>query len=180
MSGVPWERTTRQDDQYHFFKSHVAVVELPHIVLLWSLSYLATILCVRELWSGSNNRVYTYHAFHWLAKNKSVSPHHFEAETFFWPIVFGVPQPSGLVHWICVLMAESSECGFELRPWCLCPWARQFTIIASLNPGVNGYLWGQSWLLISPACAEMAAIELYTPQGAEMVSGMIYVPDEQG
>ena len=29
-------------------------------------------------------------------------------------------------------------------------------------------------------CAEMAAIELYTPQGAEMVSGMIYEPDEQG
>ena len=24
----------------------------------------------------------------------------------------------------------------------------------------------------------MAAIELYTPQGAEMVSGMIYEPDE--
>ena len=30
-------------------------------------------------------------------------------------------------------------------------------------------------------CAEMAAIELmYAPQGAEMVSGMIYAPDEQG
>ena len=45
-----------------------------------------------------------------------------------------------------------------------------------------GYLRGQSWLLclISPICAEMAAIELYTPQGAEMVSGMIYAPDEQG
>ena len=26
----------------------------------------------------------------------------------------------------------------------------------------------------------MAAIELYTPQGAEMVSGMIYEPYEQG
>ena len=41
---------------------------------------------------------------------------------------------------------------------------------------------GQSWLLclISPICAEMAAIELYTPQVAEMVSGMIYAPDEQG
>ena len=25
----------------------------------------------------------------------------------------------------------------------------------------------------------MAAIELYTPQGAEMVSGMIYEPDER-
>ena len=26
----------------------------------------------------------------------------------------------------------------------------------------------------------MTAIELYAPQGAEMVSGMIYAPDEQG
>ena len=99
-------------------------------------------------------------------------------------IVHGVPRPRGLVHRICVLMAESLECGFEswLRLWCLCPWARHFTIIASLHPGVNGYLWGQSWLLclISPLCAEMAAIELCTPQGAEMVSGMIYAPDEQG
>ena len=31
-----------------------------------------------------------------------------------------------------------------------------------------------------PICAEMAAIELYAPQGAEMVSGMIYAPDDQG
>ena len=31
-------------------------------------------------------------------------------------------------------------------------------------------------------CAVMAAIELYTPQGAEMVSGMMYMyePYEQG
>ena len=28
--------------------------------------------------------------------------------------------------------------------------------------------------------AVMAAIELYTPQGAEMVSGMIYEPYDQG
>ena len=27
---------------------------------------------------------------------------------------------------------------------------------------------------------ETAAIELYTPQGAQTVSGMIYEPDEQG
>ena len=33
---------------------------------------------------------------------------------------------------------------------------------------------------LAPGCAEMAAIELHTPQGAEMVSGMIYEPDEQG
>ena len=29
-------------------------------------------------------------------------------------------------------------------------------------------------------CALMTAIELYIPQGVEMVSGMIYAPDEQG
>ena len=40
---------------------------------------------------------------------------------------------------------------------------------------------GQSWLISTgPICAVMAAIELYTPQGAEMVSGMIYEPYEQG
>ena len=26
----------------------------------------ATILCVWEIWSGSNNRMYMYHVFHWL------------------------------------------------------------------------------------------------------------------
>ena len=37
---------------------------------------------------------------------------------------------------ICVLMAESLECGFEprSRPRRLCPWARHFTIIASPPP----------------------------------------------
>ena len=69
-------------------------------------------------------------------------------------ITDGLLWSSGLVHRICVLMAESSEFGFEswLRPWCLCPSARHFTIISSLHPGVNGYLWAQSWLLclISP------------------------------
>ena len=60
-----------------------------------------------------------------------------------------MPWSSSLAHRICVLMAELSECRFEswLWPWCLCPSARHFTIIASLHPGVNGYLWGQSWLL---------------------------------
>ena len=50
----------------------------------------------------------------------------------------GVPWPSGLAHRTCVLTAESSECGFEswLQPWHLCPWARHFTVIASLHPGV--------------------------------------------
>ena len=74
------------------------------------------------------------------------------------------------------------KCGFESRPWHLCPWARHLIIIASLHPGLNGYLWGQSWLISpGPICAVMAAIELYTPQGAdEMVSGMMYEPYEQG
>ena len=32
---------------------------------------LATILCVWQIWSGSNNRIYMYHVFHWLAKKKT-------------------------------------------------------------------------------------------------------------
>ena len=79
------------------------------------------------------------------------------------------------------VLVLAAECGFESRPWHLCPWARHLIIIASLHPGVKWYLWGQSWL-ISPICAVMAAIELYMyiPQGAEMVSGMMYEPYEQG
>ena len=79
----------------------------------------------------------------------------------------GVSWPRGLVHRICVLMAESSECEFEswLRPWCLCPWARHFTIIASLHQGENGYLWGQSWLLclISPVRRNGSSWAVYSP-----------------
>ena len=36
------------------------------------------------------------------------------------------------------------------------------------------------WLAPALLCAVMAAIELYTPQGADMVSGMMYEPYEQG
>ena len=95
-----------------------------------------------------------------------------------WQFIIWRTMVEWFMHRICVLMAEASECRFEswLWPWCLCPWVRHFTIIASLHPGVNGYLWGQSWLLcliISPICPEMAAIQLYTSQWAEMVSGMI-------
>ena len=35
---------------------------------------LGTILCVREIWSGSNNHVDMYHAFHWLAKQNINTP----------------------------------------------------------------------------------------------------------
>ena len=35
----------------------------------------------------------------------------------------GVSRPSGLLRQTCILMAESSECGFESWPWCLRPWA---------------------------------------------------------
>ena len=34
--------------------------------------------------------------------------------------------------------------------------------------------------LISPICAKTAAIEMFPPQGTEMVSGIIFEPDEQG
>ena len=82
-------------------------------------------------------------------------------------LCYGVSWPSGLVRRICVLMAESSECEFEswLQPWYLCPWARHFTIIASLHPEENGYLWGQSWLLclISPMRRNGSNWAVYSP-----------------
>ena len=34
--------------------------------------FLATIICVLEIWSGSNNRVYMYHVFHLLANEKKI------------------------------------------------------------------------------------------------------------
>ena len=55
--------------------------------------------------------------------------------------------------------------------WVVIMWVRDrgacvLTIIASLHPGVNGYLWVQSWLLcLISLCAEVATIELYTPPG---------------
>ena len=35
------------------------------------------------------------------------------------------------------VLVLAAECGFESRPWHLCPWARHLTIIASLHPGVK-------------------------------------------
>ena len=43
---------------------------------------------------------------------------------------------SGLAYRTQVLVL-AAECGFESRPWHLCPWARHLTIIASLHPGVK-------------------------------------------
>ena len=89
---------------------------------------------------------------------------HHEMATIY---IGGMSWSSGLVHHISVLMAESSECGFGswLRPWCLCPSARHFTVIASLHRGVNGYLWGQSWLLclISPMRRNGSNWDVYSP-----------------
>ena len=45
-------------------------------------------------------------------------------------------QPSGLAYRTQVLVL-AAECGFESRPWHLCPWARRLIIIASLHPGVK-------------------------------------------
>ena len=44
--------------------------------------------------------------------------------------------PSGLAYRTQVLVL-AAECGFESRPWHLCPWARHLTIIASLHLGVK-------------------------------------------
>ena len=51
----------------------------------------------------------------------------------------GVSWPSGLAYRTQVLVL-AAECGFESRPWHLCPWARHLTIIASLHPGVKWVL----------------------------------------
>ena len=48
----------------------------------------------------------------------------------------GVSCPSGLAYRTQVLVL-AAECGFESRPWHLCPWARHLIIIASLHPGVK-------------------------------------------
>ena len=48
----------------------------------------------------------------------------------------GVSWPSGLACRTQVLVL-AAECGFESRPWHLCPWARHLIIIASLYPGVK-------------------------------------------
>ena len=49
----------------------------------------------------------------------------------------GVSWPSGLAYRTQVLVL-AAECGFESRPWHLCPWARHLIIIASL--GFYAYL----------------------------------------
>ena len=97
-------------------------------------------------------------------------------------------KQEGIYTWVEMKCAErsslpDSSSGVSSRMWVRIPAVAlvSLSIIASLHPGVglNGYLWGQSWL-ISPICAVMAAIELYIPQGAEIGSGMIYEPYEQG
>ena len=65
------------------FHLHVHVL---NVCPIWEASLLATILCVWEICYGSNNCVYMYHIFHWLAKKKiknkkitpeNASPHRF-------------------------------------------------------------------------------------------------------
>ena len=51
-------------------------------------------------------------------------------------VACGVSWPSGLAYRTQVLVL-AAECGFESRPWHLCPWARHLIIIASLHPGVK-------------------------------------------
>ena len=51
-------------------------------------------------------------------------------------LLTGVSWPSGLAYRTQVLVL-AAECGFESRPWHLCPWARHLIIIASLHPGVK-------------------------------------------
>ena len=54
----------------------------------------------------------------------------------FVTVALAVSWPSGLAYQTQVLVL-AAECGFESRPWHLCPWARHLIIIASLHPGVK-------------------------------------------
>ena len=94
-----------------------------------------------------------------------------------------MPWSSGSVLQISVPMAESSEMWVPI----LAATAVLVSFSKTLNcssPPRSKWVPGEGRVgllrLISPICAEMAAIELKTPQGAEMVSGKIYEPDEQG
>ena len=70
----------------------------------------------------------------------SMFSQHLHTLSFTYPsihmTVYGVSWPSGLAYRTQVLVL-AAECGFESRPWHLCPWARHLTIIASLHPGVK-------------------------------------------
>ena len=67
----------------------------------------------------------------------SLKTHLFKNHFFYHLIVnCGVSWPSGLAYRTRVLVL-AAECGFESRPWHLCPWARHLIIIASLHPGVK-------------------------------------------
>ena len=93
-----------------------------------------------------------------------------------------------IIHHSWSVVAERSSLpdssfGVSSRMWVRIPAVTLLSLSKTLvsTQGLNGYLWGQSWLISpGPICAVMAAIELYTPQGAEMVSGMMYEPYQQG
>ena len=94
------------------------------------------------LWHRLTNLSRSYHhnavpSLEWL--NKLIS--HLFAAAFHpfpntIPSPYGVSWPSGLAYRTQVLVL-AAECGFESRPWHLCPWARHLIIIASLHPGVK-------------------------------------------
>ena len=88
---------------------------------------------------------------------------------------------------MCVMVSQGhiSTTGVSNRMWVRIPAvtlvsARHLIIIASLHPGVKWVPVRAELVDEHRPCAVMAAIELYTPQGAEMVSGMMYEPYEQG
>ena len=89
--------------------------------------------------------------------------------TWAWSLAkgqYGVSWPSGLAYRTQVLVL-AAECGFESRPWHLCPMSKTLNHNCFSPPKLNGYLWGQSWLISTgPICAVMAAIELYSSPGS--------------
>ena len=81
--------------------------------------------------------IHTYRGFvcQMRARTTSVVTSFASLPSLPWGIM-GVSWPSGLAYRTQVLVL-AAECGFESRPWHLCPWARHLTIIASLHPGVK-------------------------------------------
>ena len=91
-----------------------------------------------RLWSGQGRSWKHLGLCATLPKWTQLKKTKFNASGFTFKLLLyvGVSWPSGLAYRTQVLVL-AAECGFESRPWHLCPWARHLTIIASLHPGVK-------------------------------------------
>ena len=96
-------------------------------------------------------------------------------------------SPPSLAEWLRASNsssgANSQECGFESRSWHLCPWARYFTIIASLHPGEKmGTCEGRGWNLNEKAFGAIWTVAqiVYSQGSWETLKKGCYWPYDQG